>query len=223
MADKKKSFVAYSDWYGTFKALPDDIAGKLIKHVFSYVNDENPTTDNFIVNALFEQIKSTLIRDKEKWDEQREQRVQAGLKSAEIRAAKFNERSTKTNERSNSLNETERNSTVNGNVSVSDSVKESKSIEERLAAFQEQLKPFVEQYGSPMIKEFYLYWTEKNQTSKKMRFEKEAVFDIKRRLLRWSNNNFNSNKKPQIDEQPRIPTADKAAIAAKYGKPNATS
>jgi hypothetical protein len=101
--------------------------------------------------------------------------------------------------------------------------KENNNLEERLAAFQEQLNPFVEQYGSPMIKEFYFYWTEKNQTSKKMRFEKESVFDIKRRLLRWSNNNFNSNKKPQIDEQPRIPTADKAAIAAKYGKPNSTS
>lgn len=223
MSDKKKSFVAYSDWYGTFKALPDDIAGRLIKHVFSYVNDENPTTDDFMVNALFEQIKSTLIRDKVKWEDQREQRVQAGLKSAEIRAAKSNERSTKSNERSNSLNETERNPTVSVNDSVSVSVNKSKSIDDRLLAFQEQLKPFVQEYGEVMIKEFYFYWTEKNLDAKKMRFEKEAVFDIKRRLARWSNNNFNSNKKTQINEQPYLPTADKAAIAAKYGKPNSTS
>lgn len=85
MAEGKKSFVAYSDWYGMFKALPDDVAGKLIKHIFSYVNDENPTTDDFIINALFEQVKSTLKRDLKKWQEQQEQRKQAGIRSAEIR------------------------------------------------------------------------------------------------------------------------------------------
>lgn len=113
MAENKKSFVAYSDWHGMFKMLPDEVAGKLIKHVFSYVNDENPTTDDYVINALFEQIKSTLKRDLIKWEEQREQRSLAGKRSAEIRATKFNERSTVVDSRA-------RNSTVS--VSVSDSV-----------------------------------------------------------------------------------------------------
>ena len=109
MAENKKSFIAYSDWYGMFKALPDDLAGKLIKHIFAYVNDENPTTEDFMINALFEQIKSTLKRDLVKWDLQREQRSEAGKKSAELRA-------TKSNERSISLNENVRNPTVSVNV-----------------------------------------------------------------------------------------------------------
>jgi hypothetical protein len=109
MAENKKSFIAYSDWYGMFKALPDDLAGKLIKHIFAYVNDENPTTDDFMVNALFEQIKATLKRDLIKWEDQREQRSYAGKKSAEAR-------STKSNERSISLNENVRNPTVSVNV-----------------------------------------------------------------------------------------------------------
>jgi len=115
MAEHKKSFIAYSDWNGMFKALPDEVAGKLIKHIFSYVNDENPSTDDYIINALFEQIKSTLKRDLQKWEEQRNQRVEAGKRSAE-------KRSTKSNERSTSVNELERNSTVNVNVSVNDNV-----------------------------------------------------------------------------------------------------
>jgi len=121
MADGKKSFVAYSDWYGMFKALPDEVAGKLIKHIFSYVNDENPNTDDFVINALFEQIKSTLKRDLIKWEKEREQRSLAGKKSAEMRATKFNERST-------GVNEIERNSTdnVNVNVNVNDNVKDNK-------------------------------------------------------------------------------------------------
>lgn len=68
MAENKKSFIVYTDWYGTFKSLPDDVAGKLIKHVFSYVNDEDPTTEDFVINALFEQIKSTLKRDLQKYE-----------------------------------------------------------------------------------------------------------------------------------------------------------
>lgn len=118
MAENKKSFIAYSDWYEMFKALPDDVAGKLIKHIFSYVNDENPSTDDFIINALFAQVKSTLKRDLVKWEEQRQQRSEAGKRSAEIRLTKFNERST-------TVNETERNSTVN--VSVSDNVNDNVS------------------------------------------------------------------------------------------------
>lgn len=113
MAENKKSFIAYSDWDGMFQALPDEVAGKLIKHIFAYVNDRNPTSEDFIINALFEQVKSTLKRDLVKWEQQRDQRVIAGKKSAAIRA-------TKTNDRSTTVDETERKPTVS--VSVSDNV-----------------------------------------------------------------------------------------------------
>lgn len=107
MAEGKKSFIAYSDWYGMFKALPDDVAGKLIKHIFSYVNDENPSSDDFVINALFEQVKSTLKRDLIKWEHQQEQRKNAGLRSAEVRK----QNATLVNGRS-----------ISSTVSVSDSV-----------------------------------------------------------------------------------------------------
>lgn len=113
MAEGKKSFIAYSDWNGMFQALPNDVAGKLIKHIFLYVNDEDPTSDDFIINALFEQIKSTLKRDLKKWESQTKQRSEAGKKSAEMRSTKFNERSIP-------LNEKARKPTVS--VSVSDNV-----------------------------------------------------------------------------------------------------
>jgi len=122
MAENKKSFIAYADWKGMFEALPDEIAGKLIKHVFAYVNDENPTTDNFIINALFEQIKSTLKRDLVKWESQREQRSLAGKISAERRLTKSNDRST-------TVNENVRNPTVS--VSVNDNVNESDNVKEK--------------------------------------------------------------------------------------------
>lgn len=115
MAENKKSFIAYSDWKETFDNLSDEYAGKLIKHIFAYVNDENPESKDMIINAVFPNIKNSLKRDLTKWENQIKQRSEAGKRSAEIRA-------TKINERSNPLNETVRNPTVSDSVNVNDTV-----------------------------------------------------------------------------------------------------
>jgi hypothetical protein len=85
MAENKKSFVLYTDSKGLIDQLPDDIAGRLFKHIFAYVNDEDPVSDELILNIAFEPIKTQLKRDLVKWSNQTEQRRQAGLKSAEMR------------------------------------------------------------------------------------------------------------------------------------------
>lgn len=117
MEEYKKSFIAYADWKETFDKLPDDVAGKLIKHIFAYVNNENPISNDYVIEAIFSNIKNTLKRDLRKWETQLDQRREAGKRSAEQRALK------KINERSISLNETQRNSTVSDSVSVSDITK----------------------------------------------------------------------------------------------------
>jgi len=114
MAQGKKSFVAYSDWKNIFDELPNEDAGALIKHIFAYVNDENPVSNSVLIRAVFANIKTTLKRDLEKWDCQLRQRSEAGKRSAEIRAL------TKSNERSTNVDETLRNSTDSVNVSVND-------------------------------------------------------------------------------------------------------
>ena len=40
MAENKKSFILYCDQRSVIDMLPDDIAGKLFKHIYAYVNDE---------------------------------------------------------------------------------------------------------------------------------------------------------------------------------------
>lgn len=112
MAEGKKSFIAYSDWKNMFDEMPDEDAGKLIKHIFAYVNDENPESDSVLIKAVFANIKATLKRDLQKWDKQLKQRSEAGKISA------LN-RSTKSNERSTVVNETVRNPTDSVSVSVS--------------------------------------------------------------------------------------------------------
>jgi len=68
MAEGKKSFVAYVDWKETFDALPDDKAGKLVKHLFAYVNDESPISDEELINVVFINIKQQLKRDLQKYE-----------------------------------------------------------------------------------------------------------------------------------------------------------
>lgn len=69
MAKDKTSFILYCDQQGVFNQLPDDIAGKLIKHIFAYVNDENPVSTELLINIAFEPIKLQLKRDLRKYDE----------------------------------------------------------------------------------------------------------------------------------------------------------
>lgn len=99
MAEGKKSFVFYCDWKETFDALPDDKAGQLIKHILRYVNDENPQTDDVLINAVFAGIKSTLKRDLKKWEtfieKQRENGKRGGRPRKPKKPKPFSENPTK--------------------------------------------------------------------------------------------------------------------------------
>jgi hypothetical protein len=76
-----------------------------------------------------------------------------------------------------------------------------KPIEERKKDFVNLLQPYLEQCGSQMLNEFYAYWTEMNPGGSKMRFEREKVFDVGRRLATWKHNNYgHRNNKPTADE-----------------------
>jgi uncharacterized protein YccT (UPF0319 family) len=76
MAKEKKSFLLYADQNSVFQHLPDDIAGRLIKHIFAYVNDEQPDTEELIIKIAFEPIKMQLKRDLQKYEGIRERNSQ---------------------------------------------------------------------------------------------------------------------------------------------------
>ena len=61
------------------------------------------------------------------------------------------------------------------------------TFEERHKRFYESLIPFVKDYGKVLVRQFFDYWTECNEGTYKMRFEKEKTFEVKKRIQRWSN------------------------------------
>lgn len=81
MADDKKSFLAYSDWIAQFNLLSNEEAGILIKHILSYVNDENPELppDNRIIQIAFEPIKLQLKRDLKKYESAKQEKATNGI------------------------------------------------------------------------------------------------------------------------------------------------
>ena len=90
---------------------------------------------------------------------------------------------------------------VNNDSNTRVSKVETKSQVDRVYDFKKSLLPHLDKYGKSMLKAFSEYWTEKSPRGKKMRFEKEKVFDVSRRLGTWSANNFNNTSQPtQADD-----------------------
>jgi len=69
-------------------------------------------------------------------------------------------------------------------------------INQRKIRFKESLRIYLSEFGNILLNEFYSYWTEHGENDKKMRFEKQTSFDIKRRLENWAKNdkNFKNGK-----------------------------
>ncbi len=78
MAENKKSIIVYADWIDKFEECTDDEAGRLIKHFFRYVNDLNPEAPDRITKLLFTDIKNTLKRDLNKYEDKKTERSRSG-------------------------------------------------------------------------------------------------------------------------------------------------
>ncbi len=119
MAEGKKSFVLYSDQRSIIELLSNEQAGILLKHIFAYVNDENPVDKEAIIMLAFEPIKLQMKRDLVKWESTKVGRSAGGKASAEARRLAKEIQQTLTNSTNvNSVEQTSTNPTVNDNVNV---------------------------------------------------------------------------------------------------------
>jgi hypothetical protein len=188
MAKDKKGFILYADQKELFEQLPDDKAGQLIKFIMKYVNDEDPSTDDLIINLAFTPIKQQLKRDLQKFEQTKVNRSIAGKAGADKRWQ-------------NVANDSKRIPTIAkiaDNVNVNDKV--IVSIAERKINFANQLAIYKKDYSKDILNEFYLYWTEHGINDKKMRFEKQTSFDVSRRLNNWLKNSAKFDTKESVND-----------------------
>lgn len=78
MAEDKKSFILYCDLISTVCKLPDEVAGKLLKIILEYVNDNNPIVEDLLLQIAFEPIKQQLKRDLKDWEATKGERSNSG-------------------------------------------------------------------------------------------------------------------------------------------------
>ena len=165
MADNKKSFITYCEWQETFNELSDEEAGILIKHIFSYVNDENPETENKVVKMCFIPIKQTLKRDLKKYKvyigKQRDNGAKGGRPKKTQKTQALNEKPKKAD-------------SVSVNVSDNDitTIYEKFVDEIKLGMFQTRVESLYmrlrlkENSLTPLLKNFKLHIIEENRVHK---------------------------------------------------------
>ena len=76
----------------------------------------------------------------------------------------------------------------NINISKGDKISLTEIKAKKEAEFRAKVSEFKE-YPADMLKSFCDYWTESGEKDKKLRYEKQDVFDIARRLVTWQGRN----------------------------------
>ena len=69
-------------------------------------------------------------------------------------------------------------------------------ITNKTGKFKNQVLEFQSKHDIEMLEEFILYWTEPNKTNTKIKWEMEATWHLGRRLTRWANSNYQTNRSP---------------------------
>ncbi|MCE4064312.1 DUF6291 domain-containing protein [Chryseobacterium gleum] len=78
MAEDKNGFLLYKDLIHSVRKLPKEKAGELFMHILRYVNDENPETEDFIIELAFEPVKQHLKRDLKKYKTKLDKKSESG-------------------------------------------------------------------------------------------------------------------------------------------------
>jgi hypothetical protein len=69
--------------------------------------------------------------------------------------------------------------------------------------FKQSIFTFRNEYSEKMLNDFFEYWSEKNKSGTKMKFEMQKTWDLNRRLKRWASNDFN-NTNGKINNSDKI-------------------
>lgn len=195
---QRDSFIFYRSFYEAIRELPRDIQGEVLTAIMEYGLD-GATTENLkpVARAIVTLIKPQIDANNKRFDNGKKGGRPPKSKTEE----KPNNNQTITEEKPNN-NQSETQPKPNKNVNDNDNdnkkeklKKESSPIGDThksfksfsLQDFAEQLKPYVEEYGQTMIRQFYDYWTEPNSRNKP-KFQLEKTWDTARRLRTWKQN-----------------------------------
>lgn len=211
MATNKNSFLLYCNINEMVKKLPDEKAGQLFKLILAYVNDENPTTEDILLEIAFEPIKQSLKQDLKKWESIVERNKSNGSKGGRPKKEENPENpvgylATQENPKKpkKAVFVFDNDIDNDNDILLKKESKENKLdlLIERQKEFYEELKPYVDKYGKDMVRAFYDYWSEQTKTGFKMRKETQKTWETPKRLGTWQRNDFKKKPSEQIGSKP---------------------
>jgi hypothetical protein len=183
MAKDKKSFILYCDQQGVFNMLPDEQAGKLIKHIFAYVNDEEPTSEDLLLTIAFESIKTQLKRDLRKYENYIDTQKENGRKGGRPKTQPFLDETQKTQafflkpKKADNVNVN-----VNDNVIIKENIKE--NPKRFVPPTAQEVKAYMQEQGMDDLSEKWLAFYE----SKGWLIGKNKMRDWKAAVRTWKTN-----------------------------------
>ena len=78
MADKRNSFVLYTDHLSILDMLTDEQAGQLFKTIAKYQKGEDVSGIDYMQKLVFEPFRVDFERDAQKWEDKKRKRAEAG-------------------------------------------------------------------------------------------------------------------------------------------------
>ena len=202
----KSSFVYYKDWADELAKLPDDLRLRIDDAVKRYVFYGEEPTDREVLYSMFALMRTQIDRDNDKWDAIRAKRSEAGNKGNEKRWGNRSQKSQKVANVAVDVDAPNVSTDVDTLLGVNrNSSKEEKrnavsrplSLNERQRVFYNELISYLDKYTPELVRSFYDYWSEPNQTGTKMRRELEKTWDTGKRLARWQRSEKPTNGTPE--------------------------
>lgn len=189
----KPSFILYCDLWDTIKYLDKKALGELTTIIFEYMIEGKTITPENPLFFVFNPIKNTLDRDKEKYKSISEKRKESGKKGGlskgkQTKAKKANAKF---------ANQIIANEADNDNDSVN--VNENDNVNANFKKWSEDdliksMTPYSERYTKEMLNTFYNYWKEPLPNGK-LRLTAQDAWDTGRRLATWKK--IDSSKQPE--------------------------
>ena len=190
MENKRDSMVFYRSFYESLKGLSPIICAEVYDAIFGYGLDFiEPEFTESVAKAMFTLIKPQLDANIKRYENGSKPKLKQNVSEKKQEVSE-----TLTNVNVN-VNENEN---ANENYLFKKDTKSKKSLEQRKIDFKISVVQVMERekIAPAIVKDFFEYWTEPNQSKTKLKFELEKTYDISRRLNTWTKNNekFNVNK-----------------------------
>lgn len=207
MEYKRNTFVFNVEWYNILRDYPSEVRLEVYDAMMEYVATGIFSELKPMAKIAFSFIKKEIDANIEKYNDTCRKRSEAGKIGNEKRWKNKNiakvANAIFVSQKSQSIAKIADNDNDNDNKekTISKEIVKKKAtnvatLTERKESFKLSLEPYLQKYSRDMLNDFYVYWTEENQSRTKMRFELEKTWGLGNRLATWArrDNNFKQQR-----------------------------